>query len=56
VVESGAEMLVAGSAIFQRGRTEENAREFLEVARAAETQGSGLRAQGSGGTCGMELK
>jgi ribulose-phosphate 3-epimerase len=28
-------MLVAGSAIFARGKTEENAREFLKVARAA---------------------
>jgi len=35
VVEAGAEMLVAGSAIFQRGRTEANAQEFLRVARAA---------------------
>ncbi len=35
VVEAGADMLVAGSAIFQPGRTEDNAREFLRVARAA---------------------
>ena len=39
VVEAGADMLVAGSAIFapvgQPARTEENAREFLRVARAA---------------------
>jgi ribulose-phosphate 3-epimerase len=28
-------MLVAGSAIFQPGKTEENARDFLRVARAA---------------------
>jgi ribulose-phosphate 3-epimerase len=38
VVEAGAEMLVAGSAIFAPGqpqKTEENAREFLRVARAA---------------------
>ena len=35
VVEAGADMLVAGSAIFQKGRTEENAREFLVTARAA---------------------
>jgi ribulose-phosphate 3-epimerase len=39
VVEAGAEMLVAGSAIFaprdQKGQTEENARDFLRVARAA---------------------
>ncbi len=42
VVEAGAEMLVAGSAIFAplaqpggEGKTEENAREFLRLARAA---------------------
>ena len=38
VVEAGADMLVAGSAIFHRGdlaQTERNAREFLEIARAA---------------------
>jgi ribulose-phosphate 3-epimerase len=35
VVEAGADMLVAGSAIFQKGKTEENAREFLKIARAA---------------------
>jgi ribulose-phosphate 3-epimerase len=35
VVEAGAEMLVAGSAIFEHGKTEENARDFLRVARAA---------------------
>jgi ribulose-phosphate 3-epimerase len=35
VVEAGADMLVAGSAIFKPGLTEENAREFLRVARAA---------------------
>ena len=35
VVEAGAEMLVAGSAIFQPGHTEANAREFLKTARAA---------------------
>jgi len=37
-VEAGADMLVAGSAIFVPGdlaRTEANAREFLELARAA---------------------
>jgi ribulose-phosphate 3-epimerase len=28
-------MLVAGSAIFQPGKTEENARDFLRIARAA---------------------
>jgi len=35
VVEAGADMLVAGSAIFQKGKTEENAREFLRIARSA---------------------
>ena len=35
VVEAGADMLVAGSAIFEPGKTEENARDFLRVARAA---------------------
>ena len=35
VVQAGADMLVAGSAIFQPGKTEENAREFLRIARAA---------------------
>jgi len=39
VVEAGADMLVAGSAIFSPGKTEENARKFLRVARAA---GKGL--------------
>lgn len=36
VVEAGADMLVAGSAVFQPGKTEANARELLELARAAE--------------------
>ena len=39
VVEAGADMLVAGSAIFAPGdsaKTESNAREFLELAQAAE--------------------
>ena len=35
VVEAGADMLVAGSAIFGDGGAEHNAREFLEIARAA---------------------
>ena len=35
VVEAGADMLVAGSAIFSPGKTEQNAREFLKMARAA---------------------
>jgi len=36
VVEAGAELLVAGSAIFSPGHTEGNAIEFLRLARAAE--------------------
>ena len=39
VVEAGADMLVAGSAIFQPGKTEANARQFLEKARAAAGSG-----------------
>ena len=35
VVQAGAEMLVAGSAIFEKGRAEQNAVEFLRTARAA---------------------
>ncbi len=35
VVEAGADMLVAGSAIFAPGKTEQNAQEFLTLARAA---------------------
>jgi ribulose-phosphate 3-epimerase len=35
VVQAGADMLVAGSAIFQPGKTEANAQDFLRVARAA---------------------
>ena len=35
VVGAGAELLVAGSAIFQEDKTEQNAREFLRLARAA---------------------
>ncbi|MES2391523.1 MAG: ribulose-phosphate 3-epimerase [Acidobacteriota bacterium] len=38
VVEAGADMLVAGSAIFQPGHTEANAREFLQIARAAHSE------------------
>jgi ribulose-phosphate 3-epimerase len=34
VVEAGADMLVAGSAIFHSGKAEHNAREFLKLARA----------------------
>ena len=36
VVEAGADMLVAGSAIFGPGGAEKNAREFLTLAREAE--------------------
>jgi ribulose-phosphate 3-epimerase len=36
VVRAGADMLVAGSAIFAGGKAEENAREFLRIARAAD--------------------
>jgi ribulose-phosphate 3-epimerase len=35
VVEAGADMLVAGSAIFSPGKTQQNAQEFLKTARAA---------------------
>lgn len=35
VVQAGADMLVAGSAVFEPGKTEENARELLRVARQA---------------------
>ncbi len=38
VVEAGAEMLVAGSAIFGAGGAEANAKSFLEAARAAEAR------------------
>jgi ribulose-phosphate 3-epimerase len=35
VVQAGADMLVAGSAIFEGGKAEHNAREFLRIARSA---------------------
>ena len=38
VVEAGAEMLVAGSAIFGPGGAEKNAKDFLEAAKAAEAR------------------
>jgi ribulose-phosphate 3-epimerase len=38
VVEAGAEMLVAGSAIFGPGGAEANAKSFLEAAREAEAR------------------
>ena len=40
IVEAGADLLVAGSAIFDNGNAEENARELLRLAR----QASGLKA------------
>jgi ribulose-phosphate 3-epimerase len=40
VVQAGADMLVAGSAVFEPGRTEHNAAEFLRIARAAAVSGS----------------
>ncbi|HUD22717.1 MAG TPA: ribulose-phosphate 3-epimerase [Acidobacteriaceae bacterium] len=39
VVQAGAEMLVAGSAVFEPGCTEQNAAELLRLARAALLQG-----------------
>jgi ribulose-phosphate 3-epimerase len=39
VVEAGAEMLVAGSAIFTPGRTEQNAKDFLKVAHGTKPKG-----------------
>ena len=39
VVQAGAELLVAGSAVFEKGRTEQNAAELLRVARAAAPAG-----------------
>src|SRR5215831_13766232 len=36
VVEAGAEMLVAGSAVFSPGKTEQNAAELLRLGREAE--------------------
>jgi ribulose-phosphate 3-epimerase len=39
VVQAGAEMLVAGSAVFEPGRTEQNAVELLRLAHAALLQG-----------------
>jgi ribulose-phosphate 3-epimerase len=40
VVESGADLLVAGNAIFGNGRAEENARELLHAARIAAGESS----------------
>ena len=39
VVRAGAQLLVAGSAVFEPGRTEQNAAELLRLARAALMQG-----------------
>jgi len=38
IVRAGAEILVAGSAVFEEGTPRENARQLLESARAAATQ------------------
>ncbi len=43
VVKAGAEMLVAGSAVFHSGNAEQNARELLRQARAAEPKGAGAK-------------
>ncbi|MGD0888106.1 MAG: ribulose-phosphate 3-epimerase [Acidobacteriaceae bacterium] len=39
VVQAGADMLVAGSAVFEKGRTQQNAIELLRIARAAAPAG-----------------
>ena len=39
VVQAGAELLVAGSAVFEKGRTQQNAAELLRVARATAPAG-----------------
>jgi ribulose-phosphate 3-epimerase len=38
IVRAGAEILVAGSAVFEHGNPRESARQLLESARAAATQ------------------
>jgi len=38
IVQAGADMLVAGSAVFERGRTEQNASDLLRLARAAQPE------------------
>ena len=40
VVEAGADMLVAGSAVFEPGKTEQNARDLLHRARSAAAPGT----------------
>jgi ribulose-phosphate 3-epimerase len=42
VVQAGAELLVAGNAVFGAGQAERNARELLETARAAESAKTAL--------------
>ncbi len=43
VVEAGADLLVAGSAIFQPGRIEANAREFVRLAQQAGRESNELQ-------------
>jgi ribulose-phosphate 3-epimerase len=43
VVEAGAEMLVAGSAVFSKGKTEQNARKLLKLANAAAKHNSATK-------------
>ncbi len=52
VVEAGADMLVAGSAVFSPGKTEGNARELLRLARqaGAAAEGQDEAGDGSAGT------
>ena len=42
VISAGADLLVAGSAIFQPGKTEENARNFVRLAHQAQSKASPL--------------
>ena len=39
IVEAGAELLVAGSAVFGRGEAEQDGRKLLDAAQAASRQG-----------------
>ena len=43
VVKAGAEMLVAGSAVFGKGKTEQNAKRLLKLARAAAPDKAGKK-------------
>ena len=43
VVAAGADMLVAGSAVFQPGKTEANAQRLLEIARATPVAADGAQ-------------